>query len=137
MVFKKHKEKVNFFFVDWAELAKQTYPTLYDDAAKNTRIIGRQLAKFIAFLKAKFSVNMDSVHCIGHSLGSHVCGFLGKNLQKNYNITMGKITGLDPGEYTAELSGFLTYRWHLRVLIRIIIRIIILIILIKYEFTQN
>lgn len=137
MVFKKHKEKVNFFFVDWAELAKQTYPTLYDDAAKNTRIIGRQLAKFIAFIQKKFSADMNSFHCIGHSLGAHVCGFTGKSLQKNHDLIIGKITGLDPGEYTAELSGFVIYRWHLRVLIRIIIRIIILIILIKYEFTQN
>lgn len=35
---------------------------------------------------------MSDLHCIGHSLGGHVCGYSGKAV----NGTMGRITGLDP-----------------------------------------
>lgn len=30
-------------------------------------------------------------HCIGHSLGSHICGYAGSRI-----VGLGKITGLDP-----------------------------------------
>ena len=30
-------------------------------------------------------------HCIGHSLGSHICGYAGSRING-----LGKITGLDP-----------------------------------------
>lgn len=95
MVFRQHRGKVNFFIVDWAKLAANRY---YYTSAKYTKVVGYQLAKFIAFVKEKFSTNMDSVHLIGHSLGAHVCGFAGKRLQKS-GITIGKITGLDPGKW--------------------------------------
>ena len=97
MVFEKQQGKVNFFIVDWAELSANL---LYRPSRKRTKMIGSQLAKFIVFIREKFSADMDSVHLIGHSLGAHVCGFAGKLLQK-HGITIGKITGLDPGEYTA------------------------------------
>ena len=100
MVFKQHRGKVNFFIVDWAELAANRY---YYTSAKYTKVVGFQLAKFIAFIREKFSADMDSVHLVGHSLGAHVCGFAGKKLQ-NYGITIGKITGLDPGAYDSKLS---------------------------------
>lgn len=46
-------------------------------------------------------VTASLVHCIGHSLGSHVCGFLGKKVNSNiesgiFNSKLGRITGLDP-----------------------------------------
>ena len=94
MVFRQHRGQVNFFIVDWQKLAANRY---YYTSAKYTKIVGRQLAKFIAYLKENHSTNMDSVHLIGHSLGAHVCGFTGKHLLKS-GINIGKITGLDPGK---------------------------------------
>jgi hypothetical protein len=36
------------------------------------------------------------VHCIGHSLGAHMCGIVGKLLKKNTGMKPSRITGLDP-----------------------------------------
>ena len=42
--------------------------------------------------------NLDNVHMIGHSLGSHLSGYTGTMLRDTYNLTLGRITGLDPAE---------------------------------------
>lgn len=94
MMFRQHRGQLNFFIVDWATLAANRY---YYTSAKYTKVVGHQLAKFIKFLKTKLSTDMDSVHLVGHSLGAHVCGFAGKHLKKS-GISIGKITGLDPGK---------------------------------------
>ena len=36
-----------------------------------------------------------SYHCVGHSLGSHTCGFAGKNLAR-LGLRMSRISALDP-----------------------------------------
>ena len=36
-----------------------------------------------------------SFHCVGHSLGSHTCGFAGKNFAK-LGMTLSRISALDP-----------------------------------------
>ena len=38
----------------------------------------------------------SSFHCIGHSLGAHVCSNAGKFLKSEFSLTMGRITGMDP-----------------------------------------
>lgn len=38
------------------------------------------------------------MHLIGHSLGSHLCGYVGSVLRTNFGVTVGRITGLDPAE---------------------------------------
>lgn len=93
MVFELHKGRVNFFIVDWGEMAKNKY---YYTSAAFTKILGRQLSSFIKFLHDEMHIDLDLVHIIGHSLGAHAAGFSGKSLQNNYNLTIGRITGLDP-----------------------------------------
>ncbi|CAH1799198.1 unnamed protein product [Owenia fusiformis] len=61
----------------------------YGAAATNTQLVGHMI---YSMLKHK-NVNMGDVHCIGHSLGAHVCGFLGNSAGKN---TVGRISGMDP-----------------------------------------
>lgn len=42
--------------------------------------------------------NLDNMHMIGHSLGSHLSGYAGYTLQKQFNLLLGRITALDPAE---------------------------------------
>ena len=50
------------------------------------------------------SYNLTKIHVIGHSLGAQVAASLGDKL-KSKNITLSRITGLDP----AGKEGFATY----------------------------
>ena len=47
----------------------------YYQAARNTIAVGQQTASLIT--KIGLDPTTD-VHCLGHSLGAHVCGFCGK-----------------------------------------------------------
>ena len=65
-------ENANVIAVDWGEasslIGNSWMP--YVDAAGNTKIIGRFVASFLNATK----IDPQSVHCIGHSLGAHLCG---------------------------------------------------------------
>ena len=45
------------------------------------------------------------VHLIGHSLGAHVVGFLGKAVQELGLPKLARITGLDPAQPAFDLAG--------------------------------
>ncbi|GBN72997.1 hypothetical protein AVEN_106877-1, partial [Araneus ventricosus] len=75
----------NVILVDW---------TLYNNfpfalAYRNARIVGIKVAEMMKFIGNHTGVSPDTFHCIGHSLGSHVCGQAGR-LTPN----LGRITGL-------------------------------------------
>ena len=65
-------ENANVIAVDWGEasslLGNSWMP--YVDAAENTKIIGRFVANFLN----ETNIHPQSIHCIGHSLGAHLCG---------------------------------------------------------------
>jgi len=77
-------------------------PFYYYQAAANTRYMGVSLAKMVTnLLEAQIlhtnRLDLDtSLHCIGHSLGAHICGFLGKNLKNLTHYKLRRISGLDP-----------------------------------------
>lgn len=73
--------------VDWGSLCSFPY---YAAAVKNTRIVGKYLAKFLMFLHDSHIIPIDEVHIIGFSLGAEVAGFTGKALGKN---VLTRITG--------------------------------------------
>ncbi len=77
------KEDVNLLMVDWSKKASVFF---YSNAVKNAREIGYNVAEFIKFSQ----IDPLRTHCIGHSLGAHICGFIGKE------IKLKRITGLDP-----------------------------------------
>ena len=68
----------------------------YYQAVANTRLVGRHVARFVLLLRDKFSLNLDDVHLIGHSLGAHISGYGGKETIKIAEAKIGRITGLDP-----------------------------------------
>ena len=36
------------------------------------------------------------IHCVGHSLGAHICGFTGATLHNISHVSLSRISGLDP-----------------------------------------
>ncbi len=85
------EQDANVIAVDWSQgsAALQgditsifTYPP-YITAAKNVIVVGNKTAQFLAQL----NIDPMKTHCIGHSLGAHCCGVLGKNTK------LARITG--------------------------------------------
>lgn len=74
--------------VDWENGA--TLPN-YVRAAANTRLVGKQLAMLLKSLRDMKNLEMERTHIIGFSLGAHVAGFAGAELEGLH-----RITGLDP-----------------------------------------
>ncbi|GAB6025976.1 hypothetical protein CHUAL_011945 [Chamberlinius hualienensis] len=81
-------ENVNVICVNWEEGA--ALPN-YVQAAANTRVVGKQVAKFIRTLNQIRGTNNTFYHLIGFSLGAHVAGFAGDEVKN-----LSRITGLDP-----------------------------------------
>lgn len=79
----------NVICVDWSRGAATPN---YMRAAANTQLVGRQIAVVIKQLINRYGSVVDQFHLIGFSLGAHVSGFTGKEL----NGTISRITGLDP-----------------------------------------
>lgn len=70
----------------------------YGIVAGTTRTLGTYLGSFLTRLNKAIGIRFDHTHLIGHSLGAHVVGFAGKNLQQNLpsGVKLARITGLDP-----------------------------------------
>lgn len=95
------KYNYNIIIIDWSKYAA-VLTTSYDGtlciygyqcAAHNTIAVG-QSAAVIAYRLGYFYG--EKIHCIGHSLGSHVCGFFGKKFQvqfQTYGQILSRITG--------------------------------------------
>nr|XP_022910033.1 pancreatic triacylglycerol lipase [Onthophagus taurus] len=86
------REKCNIIIVDWGNASNPPYP----QAVANIRLIGAVTAHLLEALYGEDEHGFDRVHCIGHSLGAHMCGYIGYQLKKDFGFTMGRITGMDP-----------------------------------------
>ncbi|KAF7266029.1 hypothetical protein GWI33_020606 [Rhynchophorus ferrugineus] len=78
----------NIISVDWS---RYSY-LLYSLSRLTVPKVGKTVALFINSMMAKYTYSADDIILIGHSLGAHVAGFAGKEL----NGTLGTILGLDP-----------------------------------------
>ena len=78
-------EDANVMIANWAGGSFK----LYTMATANTQVVGVEVARLISMLVERTGVRADSFHCIGHSLGAHICGYAGKRLKG-----IGRITGL-------------------------------------------
>ncbi|XP_067140187.1 pancreatic lipase-related protein 2-like [Centruroides vittatus] len=86
-------EDINCIIVDWSGGNKPPYA----QATANTRVVGAEIAFLLKTLTDLCGLSTMKVHIIGHSLGSHIASYGGAGVQK-YNLTVGRITGLDPAE---------------------------------------
>ena len=71
-------------------------PPDYISAAKNTDrvgiFIGRKLV--IDILINTLNQNPKKIHAIGHSLGAHISGHIGREVQNSNNAKIGRVTGM-------------------------------------------
>ena len=79
--------------VDWSEGASWSFSHFYETAAANTRYVGVATERIVSQLRP------DTLHCIGHSLGAHTCGFLSNAMEADTEYRgkkVDRITALDP-----------------------------------------
>ncbi|CAF0991636.1 unnamed protein product [Rotaria magnacalcarata] len=85
----KNDEQSDVIVVDWGNGAK--FP-LYPNAVANIRLVGRQVGLLLKKLHDLKGISYDRMHCIGHSLGAHACGFTSNAVENQ----LARISGLDP-----------------------------------------
>lgn len=87
--------KSSVIVVDWGEGSSPPYT----QAVANIRLIGVITAHVMFMIKEQLNMkNLDNVHMLGHSLGSHLSGYAGDTLQKQFGLKLGRITAMDPAE---------------------------------------
>merc|ERR1712130_953561 len=100
------KKQLGVLVIDWEESSrwKNVFEPWsdYSKAVKNTRCLAEIAADLLEHLSSR-----PSLHCIGHSLGAHVCGFMSNKLLEKGGKRMERITGLDPAgiDWTTRLVG--------------------------------
>ncbi|XP_035678689.1 phospholipase A1-like isoform X2 [Branchiostoma floridae] len=85
-------EDLNVFAVDWREGAASVVGVTYIKAKNNCRTVGQIVGEFVT----KLGQPPNMTHIIGHSLGAHAAGFAGMTAQSEANLTIARISGLDP-----------------------------------------
>ncbi|XP_041808232.1 lipase member H [Chelmon rostratus] len=82
------RKDINLIIVDWNHGAANVN---YFKAVENTHKAADNLTAFIKKMQ-EHGASLSSIHMIGVSLGAHISGFVGANL----NGSIGRITALDP-----------------------------------------
>ncbi|KAF4517959.1 hypothetical protein B566_EDAN005326 [Ephemera danica] len=68
----------NVVLVDWGDLTK--FPC-YLTALSNTKLVAQCAAQMYSYLNAHGAAR-ESLQCVGHSLGAHICGMMTNHLTK-------------------------------------------------------
>ena len=89
----KDRRNFNVIGIDWHEMAQ--HPD-YHMAAKNTETVGKFIGKklVIDILINTLDQNPKKIHAIGHSLGAHISGHIGREVKKRNNAKIGRVTGI-------------------------------------------
>lgn len=98
---------VNIFAVDWNSFSRRNYRTSKEYVPK----IGQAVAEFIKFLEKNVDLKIENLGIVGHSLGAHVAGNIGYNLNGRPNWLMGRNL-----YYDLNVFPFLVTRIHFRLL---------------------
>ncbi|XP_012141585.2 pancreatic triacylglycerol lipase [Megachile rotundata] len=78
---------VNLIALDWGDIAIDIN---YLFVSSQVSVIGEAVGEFLE--KLSEVIDLNTLHVIGHSLGAHVAGQIGRSM----NVTLARITGLDP-----------------------------------------
>lgn len=85
---------MNLIGIDWS---KGSSTIIYSRAVERTPIVGRSVGQFImSAIKNNLISGPNAIHVVGHSLGAHIAGFVGKYMAGEDPIVLRHITALDP-----------------------------------------
>ena len=89
----KDRRDFNVIGIDWHEMAQKPY---YYSAAKNCETVGKFIGKklVIDILINTLDQNPKKIHAIGHSLGAHISGHIGREVEKRSYTKIGRVTGI-------------------------------------------
>ena len=90
----------NVFSINWGQLEDLNYIR----AAATTQPVGKHSALLVLLLAFEAGARMEDIHLVGHSLGAHVVGFLGKEVQVLGLGKVARVTGLDPAKPLFEAA---------------------------------
>ena len=90
--------------MDWGPLATIDN---YFTACFNTPRVGCYAGKelVVDILVRALGQDPDKIHVIGHSLGAHVAGHLGRTVQEYLSLKIGRITGLYKSHFSIRYLG--------------------------------
>lgn len=80
------KSDTNVIVLDWSRLAISGYVT----AVSGVPAVGRGLGQFLRFLNQVTGASFDSMHLVGFSLGAHLVGNAGRELEGR----VARVTGI-------------------------------------------
>lgn len=83
------RDDFNFIAINWLPGARTIN---YVKARYRILEVGEAVARFVEYL-VTLGLKLDELICVGHSLGSHTCGIMGKNLKSGKPAA---IIALDP-----------------------------------------
>lgn len=67
----------NVICVDWKQYSTDLS---YAVARARAKHIARDIAKVLTRITYDLTIGVETMHLIGHSMGAHIVGFVGKNL---------------------------------------------------------
>jgi predicted alpha/beta hydrolase len=67
---------------------------MYENAVLNTVVVGEKTKELILYLISNNLTSIDKIHVIGHSLGGHVAGIVGKQVKESLREMIPRISGL-------------------------------------------
>ncbi|CAI6367379.1 unnamed protein product [Macrosiphum euphorbiae] len=88
----------NVICVDWKQYSTDLS---YSVARSRAKHIAHDIAKILTRITYDLTEGVETLHLIGHSMGAHIVGFVGKELTNK----IPRITGLDPAKPQYENKG--------------------------------
>lgn len=85
----------NIVVTDWQPYNSGNYLL---EAIRNSYRVGEHYAIALHKLTLEEGLNIEGFHLVGHSLGGHLVGFIGRSLQNvsNNELIITRVTSLDP-----------------------------------------